>query len=703
MLSRLSLFRARSLGGQARAWRWLLLLVLLASLLLPTTLRAQDARFFPQTGYRVEDDLIWEYFQARGGVDTFGYPVSNTFRFRGLPVQLFQRHIVQVVGDTARPVNLLDPDLMPLTLLNGSTFPAYDSAVAMAAPAPDAPDYGEAVARFLDARVPNTWQSEPVGFRDYFLSAAPDAPPGLDTLVALEVWGFPTSAPMRDPSNDNFVYQRFQRGIMHFDASTGVTRGILLGDAFKSLLSGENLPADQENDLAASPFLRLYAPDQPNGLARTDETVQPPITLQNTDLSDAFTPMENQGSTPPPSRVALQSVATGLASPIFLTQSPGDNRRLFVVDQIGVIRVIRDGQLLAEPFLDLRARMVSLNPSYDERGLLGLAFHPDYAQNGRFFVYYSAPLAALAPSGWDHTSHLSEFRVSSASADRADAASEQVLLAVNQPQGNHNGGTLAFGPEGYLYLSLGDGGGANDTGLGHPSPGNGQNRESLLGSILRLDMNGARPYAVPSDNPFAGQQAGLAEVWAYGFRNPYRFSFDRQSGALYAADAGQNLWEEVSRVERGGNYGWNRREATHCFNPAAPSNPPATCATLGPWGEPLLAPVIEYPHSGSGPHGLAVVGGYVYRGSAIPGLQGQYLFGDWSRSFSQPQGQLFASTPQTSGLWPVRVLSVEGSEPLTHFVLGFGEDNSGELYLLASRSTGPSGTSGQVFRIVAAP
>ena len=273
--------------------RTLLVLLLAAILLLQGggVSHAQGtSRTFPQTGYTVDNDAIWNYFQGRGGVDTFGYPVSRTFQFRGFPVQIFQRNIIQVVGQVARPMNLLDPDLMPLTRFNGSVFPAYNPSVAAQAPAPSTSDYGTAVTFHLRTTVPNGWNGVPVGFYDYYFSAAPASAGNLRVLLALEVWGFPTSIAMRDPGNSNFIYQRFQRGIMHYDATTGVTRGILLGDAFKSLLTGSNLPADLATELSASPFLRLYDPNQPSGLAREVPSINPPITRANTNLSTAFMP-----------------------------------------------------------------------------------------------------------------------------------------------------------------------------------------------------------------------------------------------------------------------------------------------------------------------------------------------------------------------------------------------------------------------------
>lgn len=397
--------------------------------------------------------------------------------------------------------------------------------------------------------------------------------------------------------------------------------------------------------------------------------------------------------------VALEPVARGLTSPVALAEAPDGSGRLFVVDQIGVIRVISpDGDLLDRPFLDLREQVVDLDESYDERGLLGLAFHPDYADNGRFFVYYSAPLRPGAPGAWNNTSHLSEFRVSTDPL-LADPSSERVLMLIDEPQANHAGGTVAFGPDGYLYLSLGDGGGAGDVGVGHPIPGNGQDTSTLLGSILRIDVDSGEPYAIPPDNPFA-TGAGAEEIYAYGFRNPYRFSFDREDGRLFVGDAGQNLFEEVSVVERGGNYGWRIMEGTHCFDVDNPDSPEAECPETGPDGRPLLPPVIEYSHDELG---LVVVGGYVYRGEALPGLEGAYVFGDWSESFDRPSGTILAAVPSSEGgLWPWQRVRIAGASDgeLGHYLQAFGEDADGELYVLVKDRPGPVGNTGQVLRMV---
>lgn len=421
-----------------------------------------------------------------------------------------------------------------------------------------------------------------------------------------------------------------------------------------------------------------------------------------------------------PMTARLELVAEGLTAPVALVEAPDGTGRLFVVDQAGRIRIIdAAGNLLPDPFLDLSARMVTLNPGFDERGLLGLAFHPDYANNGRFFVYYSAPLREGAPDGFNHTSHISEFAVSD-DPNMADAASEQILLQVDQPQANHNAGALAFGPaDGYLYIALGDGGGANDNQLGHVEDwfadnggGNGQDvTDNLLGSLLRIDVDSGAPYAIPADNPFVGRD-GLDEIFAYGLRNPYRFSFDMGGDhALYVADVGQGLWEEVNRVDKGGNYGWNVKEGTHCFD--AENNrviPPDCPDFVGPGhpdeGAPLIDPIIEYANS-SQPGGLgrAVVGGYIYRGDDLRQFRGRYVFGDWSTSFVTPDGSLFVSKPrQDDRLWQIQPIRLQNRPDgrLGHFLLGFGQDSGGEIYVLTSDSTGPTGTSGRVY-ILAAP
>ena len=350
----------------------------------------------------------------------------------------------------------------------------------------------------------------------------------------------------------------------------------------------------------------------------------------------------------------LQEIVTGLIAPLYLTAPPGDATRLFVVEKTGAIRIIKDGVLLTDPFLDLTSRV----STGGEQGLLGMAFDPDYATSGRFIVHFT-DLAG-------NTTVL-RFQVS-ANPDVADAASELVILTAAQPFANHNGGQVVFGPDGFLYLGLGDGGGGGD-------PDNrGQDLTDLLGSILRIDVRTSEPYAVPADNPFP--QSAVPEVWSYGLRNPWRFSFDRSTGDLYIADVGERLWEEVNvstaaqGAGKGVNYGWNIMEGAHCFLANG-------CDQNG-----LTLPVLEYSHQ----EGCSITGGYVYRGSAIPALQGHYLYADlcqrWVRSFRYASGAVAEQTE-----WP----SLMPGGP----VLSFGEDALGELYVLDE--------SGRVSKIVPDP
>ena len=411
--------------------------------------------------------------------------------------------------------------------------------------------------------------------------------------------------------------------------------------------------------------------------------------------------------------VALELVAEGLTSPVRLVSPPDDPRR-FVVDRTGYVYIMgEDGAMLSEPFLDVSDRIVELRAEFDERGLLGLAFHPDFADNGRFYVYYSAPLREEAPDDWDHTSHVSEFKVNLpenadegtelSSVNVADTGTERVLLEVDQPQFNHNAGDIAFGPDGLLFIALGDGGAADDVALGHPPMGHGQDITSMLGNILRIDVDRGWPgYAVPQDNPLVGEQ-GVDEAYAWGWRNPWRMSFDRSgNGDLLVATNGQNLWEAVYLVDEPGNYGWNILEGAHCFDPQNPNEtaPLSACTSTGPQGEPLKLPVIEYPHLANAEEGeiagTSVIGGYMYRGEAVPALEGRYVFGDWSKSFTAPQGQVLVATPSFEGLWPLTRLA-----ELEEFVLGFGEDAEGELYVLTTETTGPTGDTGKIWKLVA--
>jgi glucose/arabinose dehydrogenase len=424
--------------------------------------------------------------------------------------------------------------------------------------------------------------------------------------------------------------------------------------------------------------------------------------------------------------ISLETVAGGFFSPMMIAV-PGDGSgRMAVVDQIGIVKMITsDKKVQDQPFLDVRDRMVKLSTGYDERGLLSLAFHPDFKNNGRVFVYYSAPLRSGAPAGWSCTNRLSEFHVMAGNPDTVDMSSEKILLTVDKPYSNHNGGPLFFGPDdGYLYLALGDGGGADDTGTGHtPGIGNAQDGTTLLGKILRIDINkpgeGGKTYAIPPDNPFVGTAGFAPEIYALGFRNPAYASFDAGGNhMLITAVAGQNLFESVFIVDRGGNYGWNIREGTHCFSPADDSKPPAgPCPITGTRGEPLIGPIIETGHD----VGNVVIGGYIYRGTAMPDLAGKYIFGEWSSGFSSGNGTLLVSTPPDSynlrlypsvvdnitpsdnRMWTTQELRIANNPDgrIHTFVRGFGEDENHELYVLTSMKSGPDPVAtGQIWKLV---
>jgi glucose/arabinose dehydrogenase len=355
----------------------------------------------------------------------------------------------------------------------------------------------------------------------------------------------------------------------------------------------------------------------------------------------------------PPPRLAVERVAAGLTLPLHLTAPPlpGD-ARLFVVEQSGRIRIVRNGTLVARPFLDIVARV----GSGGERGLLSLAFHPRYAENGWFFVNYTDR---------NGDTRVERYRVSD-DPDVADPASAALVLGVPQPYANHNGGHILFGPDGMLYVGMGDGGSGGDP------HGNGQDLGTLLGKVLRLDVDRAEPYAVPPDNPFVNRRGARGEIWAYGLRNPWRLAFDRPSGLLYIADVGQNRWEEVNvqpAALAGLNYGWSRMEGDHCFGLPF-------CLKGG-----LVRPALEYGHD----EGCSITGGLVYRGRRLPGLRGHYFYSDYCtgflRSFSYADGAVVGRYT-----WDVGPLGA---------VLSFGEDADGELYVLSA--------SGTVYRLVTGP
>ncbi len=374
----------------------------------------------------------------------------------------------------------------------------------------------------------------------------------------------------------------------------------------------------------------------------------------------------------PPLKLTLTKVAGGLTSPVGAAAPDDGTGRLFIIEQRGVIKILSNGRIAEMPFLDLRYRVDGLNIMYSEKGLLGLVFHPAYKTNGRFFVYYSAPARS---AGIDHTGVLSEFHVSSTDPDRAGEA-ERVILEIPQPESNHNGGGLAFGRDGYLYIGLGDGGGGGDR---HGSRGNGQDLSTWLGKLLRIDVDRGDPYAVPPDNPFMQSNGARPEIWAYGLRNPWRFSFDRATGWLFCADVGQNHYEEVDLIRRGGNYGWRIMEGNHCFDP------PENCPANG-----LVLPIHEYDHDA----GVSVCGGYMYRSLRHPALHGHYIFGDWS-------GKLFYLKQQEDRSWRSGPVYADGrnTNDIGSRINSFAEDADGDVYVITQKLFGPANPTGAVYRV----
>jgi glucose/arabinose dehydrogenase len=373
--------------------------------------------------------------------------------------------------------------------------------------------------------------------------------------------------------------------------------------------------------------------------------------------------------------LATIRVATGLARPLFVTHAPNDTDRVFILEQhVGRIRILKgDTLLVATPFMTQTGLSTG-----DEQGLLGMAFHPDYATNGEFFVSYTRG---------DRANVLLRYNVSMTNPDSADLSTRDTILVVAQPQTNHNGGWIGFGPDGYLYFSIGDGGGAGDDDAGHDATvGNGQSDGTRLGKMLRIDVDGGTPYAIPPTNPFVGMGSPKEEFWAKGLRNAWRPSFDRQTGDFYIADVGQNVWEEVNYQPAssagGENYGWRKFEGYALFNCPSP------CDSSG-----LTRPVQAYSHSG-GP-GCSVTGGYVYRGDAIPDLKGSYFYGDYCSNqiwTIRVVGGVVSEGPinRTADLAPGSGLSIGE-------ITSFGENAKGELYIC---DRGALTAPGEVYKII---
>jgi glucose/arabinose dehydrogenase len=420
--------------------------------------------------------------------------------------------------------------------------------------------------------------------------------------------------------------------------------------------------------------------------------------------------------------ITLTTIATGLTAPNKGVIAPGDREHLYVVDQVGIAWKVNTADGTKSVFFSVQDRLVPLGflgpGTFDERGFLGLAFHPDFSRNGLLYTYTSEPVggvptfASTLPPGTapDHQNVVAEWRVLAG----GGIGMRRELMRTDWPQFNHNGGDIAFGPDRMLYVSTGEGGSADDEGPGHLPGGNAQNLGVPLGKVLRIDVDGRNSrngaYGIPTDNPFVSTAGALEEIFAFGFRNPFRISFDRKRGDLYVGDVGQNDIEEVDRVVAGGNYGWNVKEGTLFFDPrgdadGVASTEPVPGRTVPPG---LIDPIAQYD---THLEGHSVILGSVYRGEDIHGLSGRLVFGDFSRLFNFPSGphnygRLFhinaesrARNPQAMRLHTIREFHITPSNAPNLAVLGFGEDARGEIYVLGNSSGVPSGDGGVILRL----
>jgi len=401
-------------------------------------------------------------------------------------------------------------------------------------------------------------------------------------------------------------------------------------------------------------------------------------------------------------KIRLEPFVSGLNAPLAMVQPAGDSR-MFVIEQWGRVLIIEDGELNGTPFLDIRNLIVTRHPDFDERGLLGLAFHPDFASNGKFYVAYSGNIDWQGDLGkkfwWDHSNVVAEYTVSADDPDRADHGSGRIISTIPWPQFNHNGHWIGFGPnDGMLYISTGDGGYANDWGIGHnPAIGNGQDMSSLHGKILRVDPDTGEAAA---GNPHIGDDNYDPKIWASGFRNPWRCSFDiGGDNELFCGDVQQNSFEEVDIVVAGGNYGWRVVEGTHCFDFLNPNDHPDSCDSAD-----FIAPILEHNNCGAQPEGclgISMTGGYVYRGSNAD-WDGTYIYGDWSKQFGVMDGMVLMGTKNDDGTWKRHTTDIVNMDGDTPYILAFAQDEAGEVYALTSVTTGPVGSGDTIYRVVPA-
>jgi uncharacterized protein (TIGR03118 family) len=400
----------------------------------------------------------------------------------------------------------------------------------------------------------------------------------------------------------------------------------------------------------------------------------------------------------------LQLVADGFSSPVGMASPDDGSGRLFIYDQVGVVYLVSsNGVKSPTPVLDVQSRLVKLNQRYDERGLIGLATHPNFAQHPFIYTYTSEPNGPMADfmimydngATNNHQSVIAEWKMDANNPERVDPASRREILRVDKPQANHNGGTLRFGPDGFLYFTIGDGGAADDQGPGHSPGGNGQDKSKILGKISRIDVDGRTSpngqYGIPQDNPFVGQAGVVHEIYAYGLRNPYSFSLDRTSGAIYLADVGQNDVEEIDVIQKGGNFGWPIKEGSFFFDPNGTNNGFVTTVPVREVPLDLIDPIGEFDHD----EGDAIVGGFVYRGSKISSLSGKYVSASWGE-FEAANGRLFYLDGNQLKEFKIGL----DDHGLGMWVKGFGEGPTGELYVFGSVNLGPSGNSGVMLKLL---
>jgi glucose/arabinose dehydrogenase len=414
---------------------------------------------------------------------------------------------------------------------------------------------------------------------------------------------------------------------------------------------------------------------------------------------------------------------SGLVAPVGMAFEPGAPSRAYVVDQAGRIKIVENGAPLAGSFLDVTAQITPLTTNYDERGLLGFAFDPGFTNPAspgyqRVWTYLTqprdtAPADYTVPmpvgANFNHQGVVSSFKIDPANPNQVLPASQNVILRWNHPQGNHNGGSLRFGPDGLMYLSVGDGGNANDVGNGHnPTLGNAQDTTNLLGSVLRLDVNGTNSpngkYGIPASNPFAASSTNQKEIYAYGLRNPYSFHFS--GNRLLLGDVGQNNIEEVNEIVLGGNYGWNDKEGTYLFNPASPNTVTPDVGSAVAIAGNFIEPLKQYDHD----EGIAIVGGFLYNGTKFPALVGKYIFGDFASNFTQDAtqlntGRLFYADLADGQVDSIQEFTLPGGLKLGQFVKGLAEGPNGEIYVMSSLKLGPNAdaASGMVFELVPEP